>query len=60
MILLRKIKCKMGYHKNELFPVTVQPILISRWPNLNNMNLPRYETWMWICKYCKKERIIYK
>ncbi len=60
MNLYRKILCKLGYHKEELFPVTVQPIVKSIWPQLDDFPLPKYDTYMWKCEHCNKERIIYK
>jgi len=60
MKLFRKILCKLRYHEEELVAVTVQPAIISRFPKLNNIKLPPYKTYMWVCRHCKKERIIFK
>lgn len=60
MNLIRKILCKLKYHDEELFPVEVRPVIYSRYYELNKIILPTYPSFMWVCKYCKKERIIYK
>lgn len=60
MKLIQRIKCKLGYHNEELYPIKIKPVIHSRWKELNDIQLPMYDTWMWKCKYCKKEKVIYK
>ena len=58
--LITKIKCKFGYHEEESFSVQIRPVIHSSIKELTKVMLPTYESVMWVCKHCKKERIIWK
>lgn len=60
MNLIRKILCKFNFHDEELHQVEVQPVVYHPRGALEKFLLPSYFSFMWKCKYCKKERIIYK
>lgn len=60
MNLIRKILCKFNFHDEELFPVEIRPVIHSRWDHLNKIVLPTYNSFMWVCKHCKREKVIYK
>lgn len=57
MILIRKLKCRLGFHTTDLVKIIIQPVLISRWPELNDFKLPSHPGYIWKCKYCGKEEI---
>jgi hypothetical protein len=60
MTIFKKIKCKLGYHDDELLPVLVSPVLYSRYPEFNEVVLRPYNSHMWKCKNCGKEKVIYR
>lgn len=57
MKLIRKLKCRLGFHDNDLIKIIIQPVIRSNFKELNNFKLPINPGHMWKCKHCDKEKI---